>query len=139
MENKLGFRERLQEYLLFFLCRAGVYPFMDDTPCFEFLKEIKESQNLSEQYPQYFSMFSDFPLPDNEDELMTLLTDTLLYMQDRGLVIIGEADYIIPLRDYVGLCDYDLHCLYEILYRMIDYDRKEKYPEQYPRRNTTDE
>ena len=126
MENKLPFKERLQECLLYFLCRAGVYPFTDKIPCLEFLKTIKDQQELAKEYPQIYS-FPDFPLPDNEDELMTLLTDTLLYMQDRGLIILGEADYVIPLRDYEGLCDPDLNCLYEIIDGMIDYDRKHKH------------
>lgn len=111
----MEYKERLQEFLLYFLCRAGVYPFIDDIPCFEFLKSIR-------------GFFLDFPLPDNDDELMTLLTDTLLCMQDRGLIILGEADYVIPLRDYAWLSDSDLNGLRETIAGMIDYDRTQKYP-----------
>ena len=107
-------RKRLQEFLLYFLCRAGVYPFAEDIPCFNFLKSIR-------------GFFLDLPLPEDDDELMTLLTDTLLYMQDRGLVIIGEADYVIPLRDYEGLSDSDLNGLRETVAGMIDFDREHRH------------
>ena len=81
---------KLEEILLYFICRAGVYPFNDKglPPCATFLEKVR-AENIE-----------GVSIPENEEELLELLANTLLSMQDKGIITIAEGDYIIPFRDF---------------------------------------
>lgn len=85
---------KLEEILLYFICRAGVYPFDDKgldkglPPCALFLEKLR-AENIE-----------GVSIPRDHDELLELLANTLLSMQDKGIITIGEGDYIFPFRDF---------------------------------------
>ena len=89
MEYHRAKTSKLEEILLYFLCRAGMYPFDDKglPPCALFLEKVREN-------------IEGVSIPRDHDELLELLAETLLTMQDKGIIAIGEGDYVFPLRDF---------------------------------------
>ena len=90
MEHIKPKTSKLEEILLYFICRAGVYPFNDKglPACALFLEKLR-SENIE-----------GVSIPEEEEELLELLAHTLLSMQDKGIITITDSDYIIPFRDF---------------------------------------
>ena len=81
---------KIEEILLYFICRAGVYPFdkMGVAPYLTFLDKVR-AENIEGVF-----------IPEDQSELLELLAETLLTMQDKGIITIGEGDYVFPFRDF---------------------------------------
>ena len=81
---------KLEEILLYFICRAGVYPFdkMGVAPYLTFLEKVR-AENIE-----------GVSIPEDEEELLELADNLIMSLVDKGLVVIGDGEYLMPFRDF---------------------------------------
>ena len=80
---------KLEEILLYFICRAGVYPFdkMGVAPYVAFLRKVREVN------------IEGVSIPEDEEEILELVDNLITSLVDKCLVVVGDGEYLIPFRD----------------------------------------
>ncbi|MBO5810442.1 MAG: hypothetical protein J6R32_06400 [Bacteroidales bacterium] len=81
---------KLEEILLYFICRAGVYPFdkMGVAPYVAFLRKVREAN------------IEGVSIPEDEEGVLELVDNLIMSLVDKGLVVIGDGEYLVPFRDF---------------------------------------
>ena len=108
---------KLEEIILYFLSRAGMYPWArsEDNHVVEFLQIIAMDDSGD----------IEIELPKDSHDLLLMSNQALETLQDRNLVMIDDAEFIIPFRDYKdeAFSDKELIALDRLLKKQIEFSR----------------
>lgn len=81
--------EKIKEVLLFFQCRAGLYPFScEENPIYAFLGKLMIHDRLK------------LGLSKDNKDMRIQLNKIIDEMSEEGLLVPDAGNYLIPARDY---------------------------------------